>query len=182
MAEIKHLAPFASSFWRRRTESRCGEESVMKKEQKQFLTQRRRMWCKKFSVMSKLRKKLLALDGDEVVINALSEQGMKDQAATAERVLREGSLFSGKDAITMRGGNNACHDNVQMLLDAGAIPRGWTGWALTNDGLWRFHSWGTRRTGRVIETTEERIKYYGVEIESARPETEKQSKSGTTLS
>lgn len=38
-----------------------------------------------------------------------------------------------------------------------------TGYALSDDGLWRQHSWGVHKnTGKPIETTTHRDKYHGV--------------------
>jgi hypothetical protein len=36
-----------------------------------------------------------------------------------------------------------------------------TGYSLSDDGLWRQHSWGLRREG-ILETTVSRVKYFGV--------------------
>jgi len=39
-----------------------------------------------------------------------------------------------------------------------------TGYALSDDGLWRQHSWGLRREG-ILETTVSRVKYFGVVLQ-----------------
>ena len=40
-----------------------------------------------------------------------------------------------------------------------------TGYGLSRDGIWRPHSWCVdRKTGKIIETTERRTKYFGVEF------------------
>jgi hypothetical protein len=57
----------------------------------------------------------------------------------------------------------ACHENIARLWNTekrGIVAIG-TGYALSNDGLWRQHSWGIRREG-ILETTVEREKYFGV--------------------
>jgi hypothetical protein len=37
-----------------------------------------------------------------------------------------------------------------------------TGWALSEDGIWRQHSWGIDWKGRLVETTLPRTRYFGV--------------------
>jgi hypothetical protein len=39
-----------------------------------------------------------------------------------------------------------------------------TGYALSDDGLWRRHTWALEGE-RVIETTEPRVLYFGVRLE-----------------
>jgi hypothetical protein len=41
-----------------------------------------------------------------------------------------------------------------------------TGYSLSDDGLWRQHSWGLRREG-ILETTVPRVKYFGVLLQHA---------------
>jgi hypothetical protein len=41
-----------------------------------------------------------------------------------------------------------------------------TGYALSDDGLWRQHSWGMRRDA-IIETTEARVLYFGFLMQEA---------------
>jgi hypothetical protein len=36
-----------------------------------------------------------------------------------------------------------------------------TGFALSDDGMWRPHSWLRASSGTLIETTEQRVAYYG---------------------
>ncbi len=58
---------------------------------------------------------------------------------------------------------NGCHQNVASLWKSpkrGIIGVA-TGYALSEDGLWRQHSWGLLRDG-VLETTERRDKYFGI--------------------
>jgi hypothetical protein len=42
-----------------------------------------------------------------------------------------------------------------------------TGYALSDDGLWRQHSWGILREG-VLETTKVRVKYFGILLQGQR--------------
>jgi hypothetical protein len=58
---------------------------------------------------------------------------------------------------------SSCHKNCRrrQRQSKGSLWR-WFGLALSEDGCWRIHSWLTdKKTDAVIETTEERILYYG---------------------
>lgn len=69
------------------------------------------------------------------------------------------------------GEDGSCHENVAILWVDGAAAEVGTGYALSEDGLWRQHSWGVDADGTVIETTEERLRYVGValvEVEAAK--------------
>ncbi len=60
----------------------------------------------------------------------------------------------------------SCHENVAAVWKArkfGIIAFA-TGFALSNDGLWRRHSWGILRDG-VLETTEPRLMYFGIVVQ-----------------
>ena len=57
-----------------------------------------------------------------------------------------------------------CHDNCEKLYKLGIISEIYTGYALSTDGLWRFHSWGFNNEEILIETTESRIYYYGMNL------------------
>jgi hypothetical protein len=60
------------------------------------------------------------------------------------------------------GDASECHGNTAALwirAEADAIG---TGYALSDDGLWRQHSWGVDADGTVVETTERRVAYVGV--------------------
>jgi len=80
-----------------------------------------------------------------------------------EVLYTNGQLFSldGLTCVPMQ--DSACHSNTtewyhnQTERDTGMC----TGYALSPDGLWRQHSWGVLR-GRIVETTIERIAYYGL--------------------
>ena len=54
-----------------------------------------------------------------------------------------------------------CHDNCEGLLKNKIIHEIYTGYALSSDGLWRYHSWGFGNQGVLIETTEPRLLYFG---------------------
>ena len=85
------------------------------------------------------------------------------------RLLERGRYFPGSGARLCRGRDSACHPIACLLfVNSGAAMRIATGYALSDDGLWRQHSWGvTAEDWRVIETTERRIRYYGFVLSDA---------------
>jgi hypothetical protein len=86
-----------------------------------------------------------------------------------------GAFFPGKSSKLKRGRPRDCHDNVRHLvfgtaeISCGEAARqqqdkstvGFTGLALSPDGVWRVHSWAQSPSG-IIETTVKRTMYFGV--------------------
>lgn len=52
-----------------------------------------------------------------------------------------------------------CHNNCELLLFQQQAEEMYTGLALSEDGIWRPHSWCKSSKGHLIETTEPRIYY-----------------------
>ena len=109
-----------------------------------------------------LRGRLLDLDGLEVVF-AGSEFHL-------DELLQRGSESSEADSETYILVQSMCHANSALLwrLLGGGVKIV-TGYALSDDGLWRQHSWANR-DGHVIETTETRVRYFGFELSQAEAE------------
>ena len=65
--------------------------------------------------------------------------------------------------------SSSCHQNVASLwMDRKfGIVAVATGYALSDDGLWRQHSWCILPDG-VLETTESRLKYFGIVLQGQR--------------
>jgi len=61
-----------------------------------------------------------------------------------------------------------CHDNCDELFGRNLIKKIYTGYALSYDGKWRFHSWCIDHDDNLIETTSERIMYFGVELNCSK--------------
>src|SRR5262245_33475586 len=78
----------------------------------------------------------------------------------AAEVLARGRLFD-LPVKRKRGQRNRCHANAADLWarDPDRLQLA-TGYGLSDDGLWRLHSWAVGQ-GRVIETTEVRLRYFG---------------------
>ena len=87
-------------------------------------------------------------------------------------ILERGRYFPGK-SLSISGRPSQCHDNVRSFYanptkkTVGA--KICTGYALSEDGFWRQHSWlyqpyttsGGKETFRIIETTVKRLAYFG---------------------
>lgn len=70
--------------------------------------------------------------------------------------------------VEVPGEVSDCHRNsARLWLECMATAIG-SGYALSRDGLWREHSWAWRNDGALLETTEARLKYFGVRFESDR--------------
>mgnify|MGYP000406868450 CR=1 FL=1 len=60
--------------------------------------------------------------------------------------------------------NSRCHDNCEILFNSCNSNKLYSGYALSQDGLWRFHSWCVDKNNCILETTQERLIYYGIQI------------------
>jgi hypothetical protein len=86
-----------------------------------------------------------------------------------DELLERGRYFPGAGALMRLGLPSACHANAAMMFvqSRGAVRIAF-GYALSADGLWRQHSWGVdAQDGRVLETTERRVRYYGLVLNDA---------------
>lgn len=107
--------------------------------------------------MKELHDKILTFGGDEVCMTQFDEDTPK--------ILERGQFFYGSSYMR-KGQACQCHYNSARLWyenkDRCFIA---TGYALSEDGLWRCHSWVVQpmaRTVRVWETTVKRVAYFGV--------------------
>jgi hypothetical protein len=104
-----------------------------------------------------LRDKLLSFGGDEACMPVI-EPDLND-------IISRGQLWPGTRIKMMEGETCHCHANSAYLWDANRHRTVLaTGYALSNDGMWRQHSWVVQLNSRrntIIETTKERIAYFG---------------------
>ena len=105
-----------------------------------------------------LRDILLPFGGEEVCLSRVEiDLGLLQQ---------HGEIWLPKGATIKRGEVSQCHRNALSLWEADpAGLRVATGYYLTDDGMWRQHSWCIRPTakgGRVVETTHKALLYFGV--------------------
>src|SRR4051794_37714600 len=82
-----------------------------------------------------------------------------------EAFLARGTLFGG-ESRPGKGRQSACHFNAARLWAGAKTHRQLvTGYALSQDGCWRRHSWvldPVKGKPTLVETTEPRLLYFGV--------------------
>jgi hypothetical protein len=110
-----------------------------------------RSWC----------RTLLSFGGALVVPPRNPESDLEALLARAS-AFGPGVRFSQADA-------GECHRNVAALWIDGAIESIGTGYALSDDQLWRQHSWGLDAEGVLVETTDERHTYVGIVLPERVP-------------
>jgi hypothetical protein len=76
-----------------------------------------------------------------------------------------GALIRPAEVSTRRGSASDCHANAVHLWRVGTASALGTGYALSDDGLWREHSWAWDPSGALIETTEPRTRYFGIRMD-----------------
>jgi len=122
--------------------------------QREFLETRRLEHLQVYPWFTRLEQRLLSMGGEMVVPRQEPDQ---------DKILSRGKLLV-KDNIkivTIRGTHGNCHGNVAEIWRHD--PERYyiaTGWALSDDGLWRQHSWIIDGY-TLIETTTPREKYFG---------------------
>ena len=105
----------------------------------------------------KLRSKLLKHAGEEVLFRVTPKE--------IARLLVRGEFHSGRGAGLRRMQRNRCHYNAAKLWLKGQAPLVVSGFALSDDGLWRSHTWVLNSRGRIIETTQRMKVYFGTVLE-----------------
>ncbi|MGZ3680851.1 MAG: hypothetical protein ACXWQR_20420 [Ktedonobacterales bacterium] len=90
-------------------------------------------------------------------------------------LLARGQIWDGKSKL-VRGYPSQCHTNAAHLYLRNTTRfHIVTGYALSDDGLWRQHSWiydtAPLKRKRTIETTERRERYYGVALDETEAAT-----------
>lgn len=107
--------------------------------------------------MFKIRDLILKFGGEQVCLDLYDED--------ADKIMERGQLFYGRGAKTMIGRPSQCHSNSAALWEANKGKcRIATGYALSDDGIWRQHTWVVQempRSWRIWETTAKRVAYFG---------------------
>lgn len=105
-----------------------------------------------------LEELLLSFGGNEVCIPDGYEEDY-------ENIMEYGQFWYGRGAEMMKGVPSQCHKNSCDLWEANEdFTKICTGYALSDDGIWRQHSWVIDFRGasnKIIETTERRVAYFG---------------------
>lgn len=104
-----------------------------------------------------LKKRLLSIAGESTCLPI--------QEVDIDDILSRGQIWYG-DKCKMKTGNPCqCHSNSAYYWDKHyKNTRIATGYALTEDGMWRAHTWVIEKGSKsntVIETTVKRILYFG---------------------
>ncbi|MBQ8806613.1 MAG: hypothetical protein IJZ68_09245 [Bacteroidaceae bacterium] len=104
-----------------------------------------------------LRDRLLKFGGEEVCLPAYDEDVFK--------IMERGQLWYGDRIHMMKGKPSQCHRNSSYCWEANQDKAVLcTGYALSEDGMWRQHSWLVElrpRRNKIVETTVPRIAYFG---------------------
>jgi len=102
-----------------------------------------------------LRDKLLEFGGEEACM-VFSEENV-------DNILNKGEFWYGDKCLKIKGEDSRCHSNSAYLWETNKDKVVLcTGYALSEDGMWRQHSWCIEiKSGIIIETTVKRIGYFG---------------------
>jgi hypothetical protein len=132
----------------------------MTPDQKTFLEGRLRKATLEQPELKQLKSLLLKFGGDFIV-------APPKQDPDVPRLLQCGFLMSGPILFKPMKAST-CHQNVSAIWGKGrkGLVGVATGYALSEDGLWRQHSWGVMRDG-VLESTEKRLKYFGILLQES---------------
>lgn len=107
--------------------------------------------------MYELRKLLLSFGGSEVCMPGYDED--------VQRIIDRGQLWYGDRIHMMKGRPSQCHFNSCRCWEANQDKAVLcTGYALSEDGMWRCHSWLVElrpHRNKIVETTVPRVAYFG---------------------
>ncbi len=119
---------------------------------------------KLFGKQQELEAKLLSIAGTRVVSHI---------DPYSQLVLMFGSLSPAYKVVLNKLEANSCHWNCLKLKAQHPDWIHYYGYGLSKDGLWRSHSWLVDKANRrIIETTEKRVKYFGIVAEGLLEEEE----------
>jgi hypothetical protein len=138
-------------------------DAKMTKEQKQLLTRRLAVAIKNQPELMDLKGLLLGLGGSFLVAPPKNDPDIP-------LLLKSGFVMCGTVMLKVMA-KSSCHQNISAVWKErkfGIVGIA-TGYALSEDGLWRQHSWGILRDG-LLETTRERTKYFGILLQGPQAE------------
>jgi hypothetical protein len=131
------------------------ERFIMDNTQRLLLNRRFREAASQQPAFRELRRLLHGFGGTHLVAPAGPEPDL-------QLLISAGFVMAGP-VVQRAVRENRCHQNIAEVWAEkrhGLVGIG-TGYSLSDDGLWRQHSWGVRRRG-ILETTVSRVKYFGV--------------------
>lgn len=102
-----------------------------------------------------LHRKLLSFGGVRTVLPVVEDD--------LRNILERGQLWLGRNPKMMPGQPSQCHRNSCSCWEANKSRTILcTGYALSEDGLWRQHSWLVNfQYQQIVETTVPRVAYFG---------------------
>lgn len=110
-------------------------------------------WQQEDPALVELRNRLLSIGGTEVV---------PTHERDSERLVKNGTQLTTTETIQWKMESSQCHRNAANLYRSEpSVTEIGTGWALSDDGLWRQHSWAMRGD-ELVETTVSREVYFGI--------------------
>jgi hypothetical protein len=130
----------------------------LESDQREFLDNRLLQLSETQPELLLLKDKLLKIGGCHLVAPTKPEPDLSP-------LLLEGVVMTGPVEFEEMA-RNSCHWNSAHLWTSrrNSIVGIGTGYALSEDGLWRQHSWALTSIG-ILETTEPRHTYFGLRLE-----------------
>ena len=103
---------------------------------------------------------LMQLGGESVAVQFV------EPPEVCKAILKFGEINPGSNLKMVRGEERECHANSAALWSKNRKKYLLvTGFALSEDGTWRRHSWVKTKDGKLIETTLKREIYFGMTLE-----------------
>jgi hypothetical protein len=104
---------------------------------------------------------LIQIDGKIVVVEFHESPGF------CKALVKFGEVTHNDNLELFIGEDRECHTNSAVLWSQNReIYCLVTGFALSDDGVWRRHSWVKTNDGKLIETTIRREKYFGLTLKT----------------
>jgi hypothetical protein len=103
---------------------------------------------------------LIKIGGKMVVVE------FHESPVLCKALVKFGEITPSVNLEIFNGEERECHTNSAMLWSQNREDYVLvTGFALSEDGVWRRHSWVKTNDGRLIETTIKRETYFGITLE-----------------
>ena len=130
------------------------------KRQRESYAEECRVWADESrEAIASLKAKLFAIGG-----NKISPQ----HCPFVSEIASHGVLVELPVKLRQMDGNR-CHHNVARLWEQrkkhSRLKAIATGYALSEDGMWRWHTWGLAAT-HILETTVVRLQYFGIPMDA----------------
>jgi hypothetical protein len=126
------------------------------------------------SLHEKENKRAAKMSPDaKTTLDKLTDYGRNGTVVVQLMAERDNNLIGSRGKVVPTKGliykemqSNECHANTATLWRRKKIDAVVTGFALSDDGGWRSHSWGVKN-GKIVETTVKFKKYFGVKLNAA---------------